>query len=513
MRITNKMMTNNSLGHINTVKGYEDNLTTQMSTGKKISRASEDPVIAIRALRLRSSVTETTQYYKYNASDAKQWLSITESSLDDTTDLIAEAIKNMEKGANSYLQSSDRVIIADQLDAIVDEIYTAGNADYAGRYIFTGYRTDTSLSYTGEEEVPYTITEFFNKADLEVTKNISTASLEDITKANYKTISLEEQQVETSEFTRVRLAYDNLTTEAPSDITLKNVSSSGEVTYSTISVEVKSVKGLTDAQKDEIYAFDGMDSDKAYYIPETGELLLGKDAVTEVTKAEEFSITYHKDHFVKGDLRPEHYFACSAIVEGEEIEYNIKRDEDTNMIKRPEEQVITYDVGANQNIRVNSNAAECYTHDLGNAAKELRDALEKLQKIENQQTVLADLKASTTDPDELAKIETLSDAAQKAFDLQKDKVQETFEKSIAHFQAKLDKANLALTSCGTRSSKLELISTRLQSQKTQTEELKSQNEDADITETAVNLTSANTTYEAALMATSKIMQTSLLNYL
>ena len=41
----------------------------------------------------------------------------------------------------------------------------------------------------------------------------------------------------------------------------------------------------------------------------------------------------------------------------------------------------------------------------------------------------------------------------------------------------------------------------------------SENEDADMTEVAIKLQSASITYDAALMSTSKIMQTSLLNYL
>ena len=70
MRITNKIMRNNNLANINTNKIYQDKLSTQMSTQKKISRPSEDPVVAIRALRLRSNVTEVTQYYSKNIPDA-----------------------------------------------------------------------------------------------------------------------------------------------------------------------------------------------------------------------------------------------------------------------------------------------------------------------------------------------------------------------------------------------------------------------------------------------------------
>ena len=62
-------------------------------------------------------------------------------------------------------------------------------------------------------------------------------------------------------------------------------------------------------------------------------------------------------------------------------------------------------------------------------------------------------------------------------------------------------------------SKLELIENRMKSQKTTFETLKSENEDIDVTETAINLKSAEMTYDAALMATGKVMQTTLLNFI
>ena len=66
MRITNKVMQNNSLSNINTNKILQDKLNTQMATEKKINRPSDDPVVAIRALRLRTSVSELTQFYEKN---------------------------------------------------------------------------------------------------------------------------------------------------------------------------------------------------------------------------------------------------------------------------------------------------------------------------------------------------------------------------------------------------------------------------------------------------------------
>ena len=163
MRITNKIVQRNNLSNINTNKIYQDKLSTQMSTQKKISKPSDDPVVAIRALRLRSSVTEITQYYSKNIPDANSWLDVTEDALKNLSQIVTSMIEQCTRGANGDLKSADREIILEQLKALGDEVYTTGDADYAGRYVFTGYRTDTPLSFTTNVSQPYEITEQLNR--------------------------------------------------------------------------------------------------------------------------------------------------------------------------------------------------------------------------------------------------------------------------------------------------------------------------------------------------------------
>ncbi len=55
MRITNGILINNSLNNINNNKTNMDTLNTQLASEKKIQRPSDDPIIAIRALRFRST--------------------------------------------------------------------------------------------------------------------------------------------------------------------------------------------------------------------------------------------------------------------------------------------------------------------------------------------------------------------------------------------------------------------------------------------------------------------------
>ena len=62
MRITNKMMTNNALYNISNNKTLLSNLEQQYSTGKKITKPSDDPIVAVRALKFRTNLTELNRY-------------------------------------------------------------------------------------------------------------------------------------------------------------------------------------------------------------------------------------------------------------------------------------------------------------------------------------------------------------------------------------------------------------------------------------------------------------------
>ena len=70
MRVTNNMILRNSSYNINGTKGSVNSSMNQMTTQKKINKPSEDPVVAIRSLRLSTSLSRVDQYYKKNPKDA-----------------------------------------------------------------------------------------------------------------------------------------------------------------------------------------------------------------------------------------------------------------------------------------------------------------------------------------------------------------------------------------------------------------------------------------------------------
>ena len=83
MRVTNNMITSNTKSNINANKVLVDKYNTQMTTQKKINKPSDDPVIAIRSLRMQTSLSHIDQYLNNNISDANSWLNVTDTALEN----------------------------------------------------------------------------------------------------------------------------------------------------------------------------------------------------------------------------------------------------------------------------------------------------------------------------------------------------------------------------------------------------------------------------------------------
>lgn len=189
MRITTKVIQNNALSNININKILQDKLNNQMSTEKKINRPSDDPVIAIRALRLRTNVSQVTQYYEKNVPDAQSWMKITEDALTTVSSVVTDMIEQCQKGANEKLTSTDRQTILDALTQLKEEVFATGNADYAGRCVFTGYRTDDTLKFTADTTKVYSITEQLDNTAIDQITYVDSGNINSINDTNFNNTS------------------------------------------------------------------------------------------------------------------------------------------------------------------------------------------------------------------------------------------------------------------------------------------------------------------------------------
>ncbi|MCI8383119.1 MAG: hypothetical protein HFI07_15255 [Lachnospiraceae bacterium] len=543
MRITNKIMQNNSLSNINLAKIAEDAKSSQVSSGKKIVRPSDDPIVAIRSLRLRSSVVEITQYYSRNAKDADAWLKTTEDAMKQVTDVITDMITQYNKGANEYLTSEERNIVLEQLKALKGEVYATGDADYAGRYIFTGYRTESSLMFRGDTNKTYQITEQFTASDLRTNTFVNTgfqdAAGNDLDLTNLKEgnqsdyVDVDEDQIDKVDYHRLRLAYNKCDEGAMPVIQydLKVDPATGKVVAGkTIDPADMTVKKSTEVPS----PYTTVGDDEVIYLYDTGELLLGNnvykelsnlvdDPLTSGVNEGEIRVSYQKTEFKEGDLKPEHYFYCVAAGEDGTLDTtlgDLDAPSDKDIVYNPkylnhgqERQVIEYDVGYNQRLQVNTIAEEAFNPDVNREVDDMIQALERVQKVEDVVNTIKGLMEKETNEGKKKELQKQLDAANKAYTYERKVLQDKFSGGLGAMKGFLQEVNVAVTACGARGSRLDLVSSRLCSQKTTFETLKSENEDVDLSEAVVQLTSAEMTYEAALKATGKIMQVNLMDFI
>ena len=160
-RITSSMTTRSVLSDLNRIAAQQDLTRRQMSSGKAITKPSDDPYGAARAMSLRTDLAGVKQHQR-NVDEAQSWMSVTSTTLSSITDLAQKARELTVQGATDTLSQSGRDAIADQIDQLIAGMKQEGNATYDGRYVLGGSRTNTP---------PYDST--LTKTDPSVTTNDS----------------------------------------------------------------------------------------------------------------------------------------------------------------------------------------------------------------------------------------------------------------------------------------------------------------------------------------------------
>ena len=512
MRITNKIMRNNSLYNLNQNKILEDKLTNQMTNQSKIARPSDDPVVAIRALRLRSSVTKVTQYHEKNAADADQWLSVTADALTTVDEILKDLYEKATGAANKDLTADDLEIILTQMKSLTQEFYSSGNVDYAGRFIFSGFRTDTPITFTAADiaemkkhPVSYRIKEQLGYADIDSFNYTDFTALDSNLGGNGVVGDKSyEQAIKDTKLYRLRLSYNNLD------------DNDGDLTFADKDGNPIQFTKYTNAEDAYKAIADGTEPTGVAYIPSTGELVFSETYYQQFSKDDSFQLEYTKSDWQDGDINPVHYFECTETktLGQDENGDDITKKTIYNNGATTQPQDIYYDVGFNQKIQVNTLASEVFTHDVQRDMDDFQRCLTQLRSIETQ---ISDIKKKmadySEDDEEYKNLSKKLEAAEKAQSYIRENIHNQFENQITKYQDYLNDNNIAITNNAARGSRLELITTRLTNQQATFKELQTDNESIDVTQVAVELSSSELTYQAALMATAKVMQTSLMNYI
>lgn len=487
MRITNGMMLNTNKSNINTNKISVDALSTQLATQKKIQKPSEDPIVAIRSLRLRKSVAELEQFYEKNIKDAESWLSVTESSIGNMSEILQNMYYDFTKGANGDLSTTERNAILEDLDALCKEYYSEGNTTYAGRTIFTGYKTDTTFTFLqGDAAASYQINETFTVGDIKFNKYVSQQV--EVDAGNLGAISAANTP-QMNDIYNFSLTY----TGVDSFNSLKYVDANGRDQEITVTTYARA----------EDAAYINVPADGAVFIAETSEIVFGANVTTTIRNLgneAQLTANYNKTGFNTGDINPVFYFNCTDL--------------NTNIQYTKEDQAMEYQVTANQYLKVNTQADEVMDLNVLKDIRRLRDSIARVQEVENKISKLEGMLESSLYSDtEKESIQSMLDATNKEYDLSKSIMQDLFEAGIDDFQAYQDNVEVKRTDLGNRDARLKMIKERTSQSLTTFNELLTNNEDVNLSDVILNSTAAKYAYQLSLQAVGNISQLSLLNFI
>ena len=144
MRITNNMLINNVLLNVSNNLNRTQKYQSQLATGKKITMPSDDPIVASKALKLRTDVAEILQYRR-NCDDATSWMDITEATLNQIGEVIHQFREISVQAANGTNTEDDIEKIRTEAEELKTQLIHLANTTYAGRHIFSGFKTDKPL--------------------------------------------------------------------------------------------------------------------------------------------------------------------------------------------------------------------------------------------------------------------------------------------------------------------------------------------------------------------------------
>ena len=128
----------------NLSKSYESMATyqEQLSTGKKISRPSDDPVVAMNGINYRTELNQIEQFQR-NIGEVYNWMDNSDAALDKANQSLQRVRELTVQASNGTNSVQERESIAKEIDQIKDHIEDIANTKVNNKYLFNGTNTTT----------------------------------------------------------------------------------------------------------------------------------------------------------------------------------------------------------------------------------------------------------------------------------------------------------------------------------------------------------------------------------
>jgi len=137
LRIVTSEMYTNLLAAMNMDRQNVNRASQEASTGQSVNSLSDNPMAAGQLVLNRTQVDAVDQFTQ-SISSVQGSLQVADSALNSVVQSLTQAVSLGTEGGNGTLSTSERTVIAQQVDAIKQQIVGLANTSYQGNYLFAG---------------------------------------------------------------------------------------------------------------------------------------------------------------------------------------------------------------------------------------------------------------------------------------------------------------------------------------------------------------------------------------
>jgi flagellar hook-associated protein 3 FlgL len=150
---------------LNQATSTTNSLTSELSSGLRVSAPSDDPLAAAQSSQLATAISHADSFNQTSATETSL-LQVTDSTLGEVVSQLTSAVSLSVSASNGTNNASNISAIVQQLTGIRDQIVSLANTTYQGRYLFSGSQgttpftlnTSTSpatVTYNGDTSLQY----------------------------------------------------------------------------------------------------------------------------------------------------------------------------------------------------------------------------------------------------------------------------------------------------------------------------------------------------------------------
>lgn len=148
MRITNNMISRNSLAGLQRALRQVDEAQQRVTSGVRVATASDDPSAAGNIMTAGSSIRAIDQY-KRNINSARARLDREESIVGSVSQMLERAKELGVQQGSATADAQSRLTVKAEVDQLIQMVVQLANTQHQGEYLFGGDQSDVAPISSG----------------------------------------------------------------------------------------------------------------------------------------------------------------------------------------------------------------------------------------------------------------------------------------------------------------------------------------------------------------------------